>query len=79
MALYILQAKAIGQYCLVGVILVILFVYRERSQKVRVAEGVSGSVADKGSVFQFVPYLIQGEQVCAGTFVKTYSPCTTSL
>lgn len=37
--------------------------YREKGQKIHVAEGVSGSVADKGSVFHFVPYLIKGMHV----------------
>lgn len=34
--------------------------YNTEDQPVRVAQGVSGSVIDKGSVFDFVPYLMQG-------------------
>jgi len=34
--------------------------YFVKDEKVRVAQGVSGSVVDKGSLFDYVPYLVQG-------------------
>ncbi|MBD3305149.1 IMP dehydrogenase [candidate division KSB3 bacterium] len=34
--------------------------YFAENTRVRVAQGVSGSVVDKGSLFNYVPYLIQG-------------------
>ena len=34
--------------------------YFSESSKVMVAQGVSGSVADKGSLFQYIPYIVTG-------------------
>lgn len=45
--------------------------YRRKSNNVKVAQGVSGSVVDKGSILQFLSYLHAGE-FCVCTCMRTY-------
>lgn len=38
------------------------YYYKDHTQQLRVAQGVSGSIVDKGSLFRFLPYLQSGLQ-----------------
>ena len=47
--------------------------YFAQGAHVKVAQGVSGSVVDKGSISRYVPYLMQGMHYLVNCRVRLYS------
>ncbi|KAF7233708.1 hypothetical protein EG68_11634 [Paragonimus skrjabini miyazakii] len=58
--------------------------YYNEAQRIKVAQGVSGSIMDRGSVHQLVPYLVAGvqhgmQQVGTSSLAHLVQMTTTSL